>query len=73
MQNGVRENELCPVLFADTADHVDPSPAEVMAFEWVRWADFVEDVLSGHAPVSPWCALQVRQLASGGAGSRDPR
>jgi isopentenyl-diphosphate delta-isomerase len=30
--------------------------------EWIDWATFSEDVVSGDRTVSPWCREQVRQL-----------
>jgi isopentenyl-diphosphate delta-isomerase len=65
MADGVVENELCPVFMA-TAVAGAPvlDPKEVDSAEWVPWADFVTAVLSGERGVSPWCALQVAQLAS---------
>jgi isopentenyl-diphosphate Delta-isomerase len=64
MADGVRENELCPVFTATTADQVRPDAAEVEAFEWVPWADFRDEVLAGIRAVSSWCAEQVPALAA---------
>ncbi|MFC6088491.1 isopentenyl-diphosphate Delta-isomerase [Saccharothrix sp. BKS2] len=62
MENGVVENEMCPVLRGlVTADPV-PNPDEVDSVEWVPWADFAPAVLAGVRPISPWCALQVAEL-----------
>ncbi|MCI2422793.1 isopentenyl-diphosphate delta-isomerase, partial [Saccharopolyspora sp. K220] len=36
--------------------------AEVAEARWVNWKEFSAEVVSGDAGVSPWCALQVRQL-----------
>ncbi|MBM7813966.1 isopentenyl-diphosphate Delta-isomerase [Saccharothrix algeriensis] len=64
MDNGVVENEMCPV-FRGLLDHdPTPNPDEVDDFEWVEWADFVPAVLSGVRPISPWCKLQVEELAA---------
>lgn len=70
MGNGVVENELCPVFRARIGDgtvHPDgtvrPDPAEVAAVEWTDWPAFRDDVSAGRRAVSPWCALQVRELA----------
>ncbi|MFD7655026.1 isopentenyl-diphosphate Delta-isomerase [Actinosynnema sp. NPDC059797] len=62
MENGVVENEMCPVLRGRvTADPV-PNSDEVDSFEWVPWSDFAPAVLAGVRPISPWCALQVAEL-----------
>jgi isopentenyl-diphosphate delta-isomerase len=64
MGNGIVENELCPV-FRVVADVVpQPNPDEVDAVDWVLWPEFAESVLDGSREVSPWCVLQVRELAA---------
>ena len=64
MDNGVVENEICPVFtgFADPAA-LAPNPEEVDSTEWISWPTFATAVLSGERQVSPWCALQVSELA----------
>jgi isopentenyl-diphosphate Delta-isomerase len=67
MPNGVMENELCPVYAAYAGPSpfaVAPDPAEVAEVRWVDWAGFGEAVRSGRQPVSPWCALQLGELAA---------
>jgi isopentenyl-diphosphate delta-isomerase len=71
MADGVRENEICPVLVAVVDDVPRPEPAEVAATAWVRWSSFRDDVRAGRRVVSPWCRDQVGQLAdaeTNGAG-----
>ncbi|GAB3301211.1 isopentenyl-diphosphate Delta-isomerase [Parasphingorhabdus pacifica] len=62
MDNGVVENEMCPVFRAVTADAPRPVPSEVAETEWVSWPRFTEDVLAARTAVSPWCREQVGQL-----------
>jgi isopentenyl-diphosphate delta-isomerase len=59
--DGVVENEICPVFGAVTDAEPVPNPAEVEAVRWVPW----DDVLAGTLEVdlSPWCLLQLEQLA----------
>lgn len=64
MGNGVVENEMCPVYRVVTEGVVLPNPEEVDAVEWVPWQPFADAVLAGERSVSPWCALQVEQLAT---------
>jgi isopentenyl-diphosphate Delta-isomerase len=67
MPNGVMENELCPVyaVYAGPSPFAAaPDPAEVAEVRWVDWADFGEAVRSGRQPVSPWCAMQLAELAA---------
>jgi isopentenyl-diphosphate Delta-isomerase len=62
--DGVLENEICPVYAAYADGPFDPDPAEVADVKWVGWDDFCTQVLSGQQPISPWCALQVAELAT---------
>ena len=70
MDNGVRENELCPVFRAYTDAEPAPDPAEVADTRWIAWSAFSEEVASGERAVSPWCTLQVPQLAALGPHPR---
>lgn len=63
-ENGVRENELCPVLTAVAASAAFADPTEVAAIEWVPWTSFRDGVLAGEREVSVWCGLQVAELAA---------
>lgn len=62
--NGIVENELCPVYAGFTDDALVPDPAEVADVKWTDWADFSERVRGGQLQVSPWCAMQVAELAA---------
>src|SRR5262249_42911816 len=64
MAGGIVENELCPV-FAGLADPaaLALNADEVDGAEWVSWSTFVAEVLGGDREVSPWCKLQIGQLA----------
>jgi isopentenyl-diphosphate delta-isomerase len=66
MANGVTENEICPVYagYCGDAPEPDPDPAEVAEAKWVDWAWFCDQVRTGRQPVSPWCALQLAELAA---------
>jgi isopentenyl-diphosphate delta-isomerase len=57
MDDGTAENEMCPVFRAVWQGPVRPDPGEVDACEWVAWSDMPD------RPVSPWCELQVAELA----------
>ncbi len=67
MDNGVTENEMCPVFVATTKDAVRLDPEEVDDHEWVDWAEFRTAVLDGSRDVSSWCVEQVTALPA------DPR
>jgi isopentenyl-diphosphate delta-isomerase len=62
--DGVLENELCPVYAARSDDPLNPDPAEVADARWVDWASFTDRLRTGEQPISPWCALQVAELAA---------
>jgi isopentenyl-diphosphate delta-isomerase len=74
MDNGVTENEMCPVFVATTRDAVRLDPEEVDDFEWVDWPSFRAAVLDGSRDVSSWCVEQVAALPedprSAGAADR---
>jgi isopentenyl-diphosphate delta-isomerase len=64
MDNGVLENEMCPVFTArvtGSPDDVRADPVEVEEHRWEPWAEFRESVLAG-GDVSSWCREQVAQL-----------
>ncbi|MGV1004312.1 MAG: isopentenyl-diphosphate Delta-isomerase [Candidatus Nanopelagicales bacterium] len=69
---GIVENEWCPVYAATIPGDVDIAldPVEVADSRWVPWPTFLSQVLSGLLVVSPWCALQVRELARLGDETR---
>ncbi|OZC83126.1 isopentenyl-diphosphate delta-isomerase [Rhodococcus sp. 06-418-5] len=66
MDNGIVENEICPVYRVQVDEHatLDPDPAEVDETRWVSWREFSTGVLGGTIDVSPWCRTQVEQLAA---------
>ncbi len=71
MDNGVLENEVCPVYAAYAADSGEqslpaPDPAEVAEARWVDWGEFCVAVRSGRQPISPWCAMQLAELTAWG-------
>jgi isopentenyl-diphosphate Delta-isomerase len=61
MDNGVTENEMCPVFVATTADVVRADAAEVEEHRWEPWPEFRASVLAGR-DVSSWCSEQVAEL-----------
>ncbi|KRE42610.1 isopentenyl-diphosphate Delta-isomerase [Knoellia sp. Soil729] len=65
MDDGVVENEICPVYAATCPqpDVLSPDPSEVVEHAWVDWEEFCADVLAGRREVSPWCRLQLPELA----------
>jgi isopentenyl-diphosphate delta-isomerase len=74
MPNGIVENEICPVFRATVPAGTVPAPAadEVAEYRWMPWTEFSARVLSGDFEVSPWCRLQIEQLAEGESGTWMP-
>jgi isopentenyl-diphosphate Delta-isomerase len=71
MDNGVLENELCPVYAAYADEAPAPHPEEVAEARWVDWDEFCTAVRAGRQPVSPWCARQLAELAALGSHPLD--
>ena len=63
-QEGVVENEMCPVFVGSADGAVTPDPDEVDDARWEPWAAFRAGVLDGTRTVSVWCREQVAQLPS---------
>ncbi|NYE38441.1 isopentenyl-diphosphate delta-isomerase [Nocardioides cavernae] len=61
-QDGIVENELCPVFVGRASGPVTADPDEVEDARWEPWAPFREAVLDGSRSVSVWCREQVAQL-----------
>ena len=62
MDNGITENEICPVVAAHTDAEPQPDPAEVDNTRWIDWVELCAGVTNDTITVSPWCALQVTEL-----------
>lgn len=63
-QDGIVENEMCPVFAARVSDPdaLRPDPDEVAEAGWEPWTTFRDEVLAGTREVSHWCREQVLQL-----------
>ena len=66
--NGIRENEMCPVMVSSPLGDVTVNPAEVESVEWCPWEQFATEVLDGSRQVSLWCRMQVESLRRLGPG-----
>jgi isopentenyl-diphosphate Delta-isomerase len=71
MDNGVLENEVCPVYAAYADELPDLDPAEVAEARWVDWDEFCAAVRAGRQPISPWCATQLAELTALGSRPLD--
>ena len=63
-QDGVVENEMCPVFVARVTGRVVPDPTEVEEVRWEPWSEFRAGVLDGTRVVSAWCREQVAHLSA---------
>lgn len=70
MDDGMVENEICPVFFTRASGPFRINPDEVAEAFWLPWSKFVDDVMSGALAISPWCRLQVEQLRKLGPSPR---
>jgi isopentenyl-diphosphate delta-isomerase len=64
MDNGIAENEMCPVVAARIDADPSPDPAEVGDTRWIDWAELCEAIATDRIELSPWCTWQVRQLTA---------
>lgn len=61
-QDGVVENEMCPVFVGTARGGLAPDPDEVEEARWEPWHTFRGSVLDGSREVSTWCREQLAQL-----------
>jgi len=61
-QDGVVENEMCPVFVGAASGGVSPDPDEVGEARWEPWQPFRAAVLDGTRAVSVWCREQIAEL-----------
>ena len=64
--DGIVENEVCPVYFAQLQSDPRPAPGEVMEWRWISAADFVSAAELVPFVLSPWSVLQARALRGAG-------
>jgi isopentenyl-diphosphate Delta-isomerase len=61
--NGIIENEFCPVYIARATSVPQPNPAEVDAYRWMAWPDFIAAAEADTSDeYSWWCKDQLRLL-----------
>jgi isopentenyl-diphosphate delta-isomerase len=66
MDNGIVENEVCPVYLArvPAGVTVTPDPSEVADYRWATPEEFRRLISAAEKPVSPWAILQMERLAA---------
>ena len=58
-QNGIVENEICPILRATFSGDPTPDPNEVDNWKWMDWQAFLTDMHTNPHMYSPWCREEV--------------
>ena len=64
--DGIVENEICPVYFAQLRSDPQPHPDEVMQWQWINSADFLSATETVPFVLSPWSVLQAHALHTAG-------
>lgn len=62
-QNGIVENEICPILVAKSYAYPKPNLQEVERWKWVPWKVFLEEIRDFPNNYSPWCVEEARILS----------
>jgi len=61
--NGIIENEICPVFFAESNETPEPNGDEVDAYKWVTWSELRSEISQDKGNQwSWWCKDQMKQL-----------
>lgn len=62
MDNGIVENEMCPVFRARTATDLAPDPHEVADAAWHPWPEVAATISANGSATAPWFRRQVAEL-----------
>ncbi len=62
--NGIVENEICPIVVGYFDGDPVPKKDEVDDWKWIDWQEFLEEIQSNFKPYSPWCKEEAMILAS---------
>lgn len=54
-QNGIVENEICPILITYCNAYPRPNPAEISQWRWMPWQAFLAEISANSILYSPWC------------------
>lgn len=60
--NGIIENEICPVYLARAVNEPHANPAEVEAYVWMSWEDYIADIQTRPEQYSYWAKDQLSGL-----------
>lgn len=63
-QNGIVENEICPILVARSYAYPHPDPNEIMNWKWLPWGVFLEEITYNAEAYSPWCREESKIVST---------
>jgi isopentenyldiphosphate isomerase len=52
--NGIVENEICPILIGFFEGDPTPHPTEVDDWKWMDWEEFLQEIKTNPNVYSPW-------------------
>lgn len=61
-QNGIVENEICPILVGHADIDPTPNPNEVEEWKWMPWKEFLDAAQTNPKNFSPWSVEEARIL-----------
>lgn len=63
-QNGIVENEICPICVGQYQSDPTPKPDEVEDWRWMDWNEFLREIHDNPMAYSPWSVAEAKILAS---------
>ena len=62
IQDGVMENEICPILVGHSDQTPQPNPNEVETIKWISWPNWLTEIKAHPHKYSPWCIEETHIL-----------
>ena len=59
-QNGIMENEICPILVGRSYAYPKPNLNEVQDWKWLPWRVFLREIEETPESFSPWCREEAK-------------
>ena len=63
-QNGIVENEICPICICQYDGDPTPNPSEVEEWRWMDWNVFLREANNNPMAYSPWSVAEAKVLAA---------
>lgn len=64
--NGIKENEMCPILVGHADEDPTPDPREVGGWKWMGWQEFLVEITNKPDTYSPWSIEEAAILQQKG-------